>query len=152
MTIIKNFYKEILWSDPSDIIQYYQSQRGTGYFFGEDALKNFPVENKLKALNRGHECVNQGVYIRIHESLVTIFSASNYCGIAGNQAGIMYIKSRGKYEIQRFMPLKYLKRSKTIFYSFPVDKIIIVKEESFREAANAPEHIRFRIPILPRRK
>lgn len=148
------FIKSVLWSDPSDIIQYFHpSRRGTGYFFGEDALKKFLKENNMKILIRGHECVTQGVIIKFHDTLVTVFSASNYCGTTGNQAGIMNIKSKGKYEIQRFKPLRYITRDSTRFYSFPPDEIKVDKpEEPNLESSQCKSKFKFRVPTLPKRK
>lgn len=108
----------MLWSDPSNNVLYYsESPRGVGYIFGQSALIEFLNKNKAKMLIRGHECVQEGYQFMFGNRLVTVFSASNYCGLVNNDAGVIIIKPKLKYEVRTFPPLDYIKRSDTSFFS-----------------------------------
>ena len=108
----------LTWSDPSDYIHTYQiSPRGLGYFFGNDSLLEFLNNNNLNLLIRGHECVHNGTEYQLNKKMITVFSASNYCGISDNNAGTLTIYPDGHKEFSFFPPLKYLNRSQVSFYS-----------------------------------
>ena len=105
----------LVWSDPSQDIDYFQpSSRGTGYLFGERAFNDFARDAHIKLLVRGHECVMNGCEFVFQNRLVTVFSASNYCGLVGNNAGVLKITSLDHYEVQTFPPLPYLLRTQAI--------------------------------------
>lgn len=108
----------MLWSDPSNnVLDYSESPRGVGYIFGQSALIDFLNKNKAKMLIRGHECVQEGYQFMFGNRLVTVFSASNYCGLVNNDAAVIIIKPNLKYEVRTFPPLDYVKRSDTSFFS-----------------------------------
>lgn len=101
----------LLWSDPSDNVCYFApSSRGTGYFFGPNALNEFLNENKISILIRGHECVPTGIDYKFNHQIVTVFSASNYCGIASNNCGVLQILGPMERKEYYFPPLPYLLR------------------------------------------
>ena len=102
----------ILWSDPSSsVTDFRASPRGTGFLFGSSPLKKFLQYNNLKALIRGHECVEEGIQNEHQGMCITVFSASNYCGLQPNKAGVLQICQTFKQPKTRiFKPLKYLKR------------------------------------------
>ncbi|EAY07613.1 phosphoprotein phosphatase, putative [Trichomonas vaginalis G3] len=105
----------ILWSDPSnDLREFSDSPRGTGFLFGPNATDDFMKSNKLKYLVRGHECVPDG-YLVHFGSVITVFGASNYCGMVNNYSAILNFKSDGVYEPRRFPALDYLLRNYTMF-------------------------------------
>lgn len=80
----------ILWSDPSSNIDTFApSKRGTGYMYGEEATNKFLEDNRLKYLIRAHECVNEGIRFSCNSRLITVFSASNYCGCQDNVGGAL---------------------------------------------------------------
>lgn len=84
--------ESLLWSDPCLFAQNFEvSKRGFGYIFGRHGLRKFLDANNLRFLIRGHECVLSGISMMFDGSLITIFSASNYCGSSGNRSGIMRI-------------------------------------------------------------
>lgn len=54
---------DILWSDPSDQPDqkgYQQSQRGAGYFFGQDVVEQFCKHNGLEFVCRSHQLAMEG--------------------------------------------------------------------------------------------
>ena len=106
----------LLWSDPSNEVSFFeQSNRGTGYLFGEEALKEFLKSCNLTHLIRGHECVLDGYEPSFNGTLYTIFGASNYCGLLPNCSAVLDITSPGNFTLKRFPPLSYLKREDVIF-------------------------------------
>lgn len=116
---ISNFDDEmvtdILWSDPTEnITMFMPSNRGTGFLFGSMALDAFLKDSRLKLLIRGHQCIEDGCAFSMNGSLVTVFSASNYCGVTGNMAGVLLVNG-GKYEPMKFPPLQELKRCDVVF-------------------------------------
>ena len=82
---------DLLWSDPDDRQGWGISPRGAGYSFGTDISDQFKHTNNLTTVARAHQLVMKG-YNWSHEgSVVTIFSAPNYCYRCGNQASIMEV-------------------------------------------------------------
>lgn len=108
----------LTWSDPSEDVKVYQpSARGTGYLYGEKPVELFQETNGLNLLVRGHECVEQGYEFHFNQKLITVFSASNYCGLIGNQAAVLEINGINNYCTKVYSPLEYLLR-KFAFFSF----------------------------------
>lgn len=82
----------IVWSDLSNTIKEFEpSNRGTGYLYGEPALESYLESQNLETLIRGHECVIGGVEFSIKKKCITVFSASNYCGVTENDAGVLIV-------------------------------------------------------------
>lgn len=91
---------DILWSDPTDSdndvgIQANQVRdpHGTGNIvkFGPDVVKDFLQKNKLDKIIRAHECVMDGFERFAGGDLMTIFSATDYCGKHKNAGAILTI-------------------------------------------------------------
>ena len=100
----------VLWSDPLKSLRgFRQSSRGCGFFFGPEALANFLRENNLTTVVRGHQSIEEGVDTSI-PGLVTVFSASTYCGLRPNKAGVFVLREDGGREALTFPPLPYLRR------------------------------------------
>jgi protein phosphatase len=85
----------ILWNDPSIVHQgFSESMRGSGMMFGKAAVLDFLAANGLKAIVRGHQCVD-GVQAISGMNLVTVFSSSNYGGY-DNRCGVLLIGNDGQ--------------------------------------------------------
>lgn len=101
----------LLWSDPNDSVESFEpSTRGTGFFFSKSALDEFLDLSRLQLLIRGHECVMDGYESKFDSKLITVFSASNYCGIVRNQSAVMKVTGPNEYSFVQFDPLEYLRR------------------------------------------
>lgn len=103
--------EELLWSDPSnEVPDLGPSTRGLGCVFGVNTAKSFLSRNDFSILVRGHQCVNEGVSLSLDCRVITVFSASNYCGDCCNNAGALVLLPGPTYEKCIFEPLPYLHR------------------------------------------
>ncbi|KAK9811526.1 hypothetical protein WJX72_005322 [[Myrmecia] bisecta] len=86
---------DLLWSDPTtnDGVEGVQpSPRGPGLVtFGPDRVKEFCKNNNLQMIVRAHECVMDGFERFAQGHLITLFSATNYCGTANNAGAILVL-------------------------------------------------------------
>lgn len=106
----------MLWSDPTDKTDMFvASRRGTGFGFGERAVRKFMKKNNLNHIIRGHECVDDGFHSSFKDRVMTVFSASNYCGMTDNKAAVIHINDSYEIHVTQFHPFKYLKRKDVIF-------------------------------------
>uniref|UniRef100_A0A1I7YQQ7 Serine/threonine-protein phosphatase n=1 Tax=Steinernema glaseri TaxID=37863 RepID=A0A1I7YQQ7_9BILA len=80
---------DLLWSDPDDREGWNLSPRGAGFTFGADISKEFCHANGLKMISRAHQLVMDGYTWNHDDTVVTVFSAPNYCYRCGNQAAVM---------------------------------------------------------------
>lgn len=68
--------------------------RGVGWLFGDRPVAEFNHHNWLKLIVRSHQLVEQGYqYWFKGQSLVTVWSAPNYCYRCGNMASVMKVSS-----------------------------------------------------------
>ncbi|KAJ4414567.1 sporulation-induced protein [Gnomoniopsis sp. IMI 355080] len=83
---------DLVWSDPEDIDTWAVSPRGAGWLFGDKVATEFNHVNGLKTIARAHQLVNEGYKFHFPEkSVVTVWSAPNYCYRCGNVASIMNV-------------------------------------------------------------
>lgn len=68
------------------------SDRGVSYRFGPDVVESFLSKNNLSLVVRAHQVVEDGYEFFHQRSLVTLFSAPNYCGKFDNAGAIMQVK------------------------------------------------------------
>lgn len=131
---IEDFGEELidamLWSDPSESLDFYEpSNRGTGFFFGEASVVDFLESNSMKMIIRAHECVNNGAQPMFNGKLITVFGASNYCGLISNNSAILSFDHNGEYEIKQFPPLPYLKRESVTFQKIVDGKLVSISQK-----------------------
>jgi len=82
---------DLLWSDPEDINGWGLSPRGAGYLFGGDVAAAFIQANNLELIARAHQLVMEGYKLMFDSTVVTVWSAPNYCYRCGNVASILEI-------------------------------------------------------------
>ena len=95
----EKFAMDLLWSDPTDNDEelgiqpnYQRDSNNLGYIvrYGPDIVKKFLKDNNLSYIIRAHECVLDGFERFAGGSLITVFSATDYCGRHKN-AGAMIV-------------------------------------------------------------
>ena len=80
---------DLLWSDPEDTQGWGVSPRGAGYLFGSDVVAQFNSTNNLEMICRAHQLVMEGFKWHFNETVLTVWSAPNYCYRCGNVAAIL---------------------------------------------------------------
>lgn len=85
-------YNDLLWSDPNESIDDWEdNDRGVSYTFGKNVVTEFLNKYNLDLVCRAHMVVEDGYEFFGNRTLVTIFSAPNYCGEFNNAAAIMVV-------------------------------------------------------------
>jgi len=83
---------DILWSDPSpEVDTWGENERGVSYIFSPNVIKKFLEDNSLDLICRAHQVVEDGYEFFADRTLVTVFSAPDYCGEYDNCAAMMIV-------------------------------------------------------------
>uniref|UniRef100_A0A914CF02 Serine/threonine-protein phosphatase n=1 Tax=Acrobeloides nanus TaxID=290746 RepID=A0A914CF02_9BILA len=94
---------DLLWSDPDDIPQgFATSPRGAGYLFGPDVANDFCFKNGFDLITRAHQLVMEGYKWHFNGTVLTVWSAPNYCYRCGNVAAILELDENLKKEFTIF--------------------------------------------------
>jgi protein phosphatase len=107
---------DVVWSDPTEQSDgYWTSPRGLGCLYGGDVLDAFLRYEGMTLLVRGHEAVEEGCLLQLNGRVLTVFSASAYCDLMENRAGIAIFDPHEEPHLQSFPPLRYICRSEAVF-------------------------------------
>ncbi|CAH7686438.1 serine/threonine-protein phosphatase PP-Z [Phakopsora pachyrhizi] len=83
---------DLLWSDPSDTATDWEdNERGVSYCFGKSIIAEFLTKHDFDLICRAHMVVEDGYEFWNERTLVTIFSAPNYCGEFDNFGAVMSV-------------------------------------------------------------
>lgn len=93
---------DLMWSDPEEINGWSMSPRGAGYLFGGDVVSEFCMTNNVHQIARAHQLVMDGYKKMFNDTLVTVWSAPNYCYRCGNVAAILQLDENLNPEYKKF--------------------------------------------------
>ncbi|KAF9435764.1 hypothetical protein BGZ76_005573 [Entomortierella beljakovae] len=83
---------DLLWSDPSDTaFDWEDNERGVSYCFGRSIIQKFLNKHDFDLVCRAHMVVEDGYEFFNDRTLVTVFSAPNYCGEFDNFGAVMSV-------------------------------------------------------------
>ncbi|KAG6857542.1 serine/threonine protein phosphatase Pzh1 [Tephrocybe sp. NHM501043] len=83
---------DLLWSDPSDTaLDWEDNERGVSYCFGKGIINEFLIRYDMDLICRAHMVVEDGYEFWNDRTLVTVFSAPNYCGEFDNYGACMSV-------------------------------------------------------------
>ena len=109
-----------MWSDPDDIEGWSRSPRGAGWLFGNIVTREFSHINNLQLICRAHQLVNEGYKFWFPEkSLVTIWSAPNYCYRCGNEAAILAFDEHLNSNFLKFKEVEESSKNTDIKFCLP---------------------------------
>lgn len=81
---------DLLWSDPADTMNEWEdNERGVSYVFSKVAINKFLQKFGFDLVCRAHMVVEDGYEFFNDRTLVTVFSAPNYCGEFDNWGAVM---------------------------------------------------------------
>lgn len=85
---------DILWSDPADTENEWEdNERGVSYCFNKVAINKFLAKFGFDLVCRAHIVVEDGYEFFNDRTLVTVFSAPNYCGEFDNWGAVMSVSA-----------------------------------------------------------
>ncbi|KAG0031650.1 serine/threonine protein phosphatase Pzh1 [Podila clonocystis] len=83
---------DLLWSDPSETaLDWEDNERGVSYCFGRSIIQKFLNRHDFDLVCRAHMVVEDGYEFFNDRTLVTVFSAPNYCGEFDNFGAVMSV-------------------------------------------------------------
>mmetsp|Transcript_11448 Transcript_11448/g.15894 ORF Transcript_11448/g.15894 Transcript_11448/m.15894 type:complete len:527 (+) Transcript_11448:47-1627(+) len=97
---------DLLWADPKENQQGYAANedRQISYCFGSDVVDNFREKFNIDIVCRAHQVAEEGYEFFAGKSLVTVFSAPDYCGGYSNGAAIVCFDRQLRCKFQVIKP------------------------------------------------
>jgi len=108
----KGAFCDLVWSDPEEVDNWAVSPRGAGWLFGPTVTQEFMKINNLSLMCRAHQLVHEGYKYMFDNTVVTVWSAPNYCYRCGNVASILKLEDAET-------------RTPKVFEAMPDDKRVI---------------------------
>ena len=97
---------DLLWSDPSDTaLDWEDNERGVSYCYNKVAINKFLQRFGFDLVCRAHMVVEDGYEFFNERSLVTVFSAPNYCGEFDNWGAAMSVSEELLCSFELLKPL-----------------------------------------------
>ena len=103
---------DILWSDPSpEVEKWGENERGVSFVFSKEVVQQFLDDNCLDLVCRAHQVVEDGYEFFADQTLVTVFSAPDYCGEYSNCASMMIVDDKLMCSFKVLKPLSEIENS-----------------------------------------
>ncbi|KAJ5651051.1 uncharacterized protein N7484_004774 [Penicillium longicatenatum] len=97
---------DLLWSDPADMEEDWEpNERGVSYCFGKKIIMDFLQRHDFDLICRAHMVVEDGYEFYQDRTLVTVFSAPNYCGEFDNWGAVMSVSGELLCSFELLKPL-----------------------------------------------
>lgn len=97
---------DLLWSDPADMQgDWEENERGVSYCFGKKVIVDFLAKHDFDLVCRAHMVVEDGYEFFNERTLVTVFSAPNYCGEFDNWGAVMSVSGELLCSFELLKPL-----------------------------------------------
>ncbi|CCX15036.1 Similar to Serine/threonine-protein phosphatase PP-Z; acc. no. P78968 [Pyronema omphalodes CBS 100304] len=97
---------DLLWSDPADMNNdWEENERGVSYCFGKKVIVDFLAKHDFDLVCRAHMVVEDGYEFFNERTLVTVFSAPNYCGEFDNWGAVMSVSGELLCSFELLKPL-----------------------------------------------
>ncbi|EAY11363.1 Serine/threonine protein phosphatase PP1-gamma catalytic subunit, putative [Trichomonas vaginalis G3] len=101
---------DLLWSDPNmDVDDWEDNERGTSYCFGAQQVEDFLTKFGFDLVCRAHQAIMEGYEFPFpdRQSIVTVFSAPNYCNEYMNKGAILSVSDQLFCSFTILNPMKY---------------------------------------------
>lgn len=109
---------DLLWADPDKMANGWgENERGVSVTFSPQIVEAFEEKHDLDLICRAHQVVENGYEFFANKSLVTLFSAPNYCGEFDNAGAMMTVEEN---LICSFKILKPLTKSRALGVNRPM--------------------------------
>jgi diadenosine tetraphosphatase ApaH/serine/threonine PP2A family protein phosphatase len=96
---------DLLWSDPDRaVVGFGPSERGVSFTFGEDVVRMVCKKLDVDLIVRAHQVVDNGYEFFCERRLVTVFSASAYCGEFTNNGAMLQMDQECRCSFLVFQP------------------------------------------------
>uniref|UniRef100_A0A0K0EI13 Serine/threonine-protein phosphatase n=1 Tax=Strongyloides stercoralis TaxID=6248 RepID=A0A0K0EI13_STRER len=96
------YLTDLIWSDPTNKGDgWYYSTRGISCAFGKGVVEAASKIMGFDLVVRAHQVVQEGYEVMIGRSLITVFSAPNYCGQFCNAAAVVCISEKMQVSLQQ---------------------------------------------------
>ncbi|PNF18744.1 Serine/threonine-protein phosphatase PP1 [Cryptotermes secundus] len=106
---------DLLWGDPAEGVHgWAQNDRGVSYVFGSDIVRSFLQRHDCSLIVRAHQVVEDGYQFFADRSMLTLFSAPNYCGEFDNAGAVLGVSE----DLTCWFSVLLPSRKKKIFVRF----------------------------------
>jgi serine/threonine-protein phosphatase PP1 catalytic subunit len=107
---------DLVWADPDPGVDDWEpNDRGTSVCFGQPQVEAFLGHFGFDLICRGHQAVMDGYEFTFRDqSLVTLFSAPNYCYEFGNKGGILHVDGNLRCSFIQIEPEYYSREDENI--------------------------------------
>ena len=93
---------DLAWSDPGEDHGWKKSPSGSDFLYGPDVTNQLNHTNKIEFICRAHQLAMNGYSWNHNHTVITVWSAPNYCYHYGNLAAIVELDKKMELHIKTF--------------------------------------------------